>query len=151
MGRDLQKKKNRSGKQPIRQPQRKKKLLNPLGNSIIAKNWYAKLTSQPSNHPLLRCGNANVIFLCFKQEQERNTLPKLPPPRPRRPLKGSHRRHRALPLRSHPPPRSPHLHILLPRPIRRLPTPAPAQDTSSDPIHRRRRDQRGESREGRHR
>ncbi|SPN97666.1 related to NOP16 constituent of 66S pre-ribosomal particles [Cephalotrichum gorgonifer] len=43
MGRDLQKKKNRSSRQPIRQAQRKK-LMNPLGNSIIAKNWNKKET-----------------------------------------------------------------------------------------------------------
>ncbi|CAI4213824.1 unnamed protein product [Parascedosporium putredinis] len=38
MGRDLQKKKNRSGKQGIKIKPRKKRILNPLGNSIIAKN-----------------------------------------------------------------------------------------------------------------
>ncbi|PKS08001.1 hypothetical protein jhhlp_006613 [Lomentospora prolificans] len=44
MGRDLQKKKNRSGKQPVKIKPRKKRILNPLGNSIIAKNWNKKET-----------------------------------------------------------------------------------------------------------
>ncbi|KAH7318368.1 ribosome biogenesis protein Nop16 [Stachybotrys elegans] len=44
MGRDLQKKKRRSGRQPIRQANRTKKILNPRGNSIIAKNWDKKET-----------------------------------------------------------------------------------------------------------
>lgn len=41
MGRDLQKKKKRSSRSTIRQPSSRKsaKLLNPLGNSIIARNW----------------------------------------------------------------------------------------------------------------
>ncbi|KAH0432799.1 nucleolar protein 16 [Colletotrichum camelliae] len=43
MGRDLQKKKRRSG-QKTRQPNRPKRLLNPLGNDIIAKNWNKKET-----------------------------------------------------------------------------------------------------------
>lgn len=45
MGRDLQKKKNRSKRQPIRQSQQRKKLSNPLGNDIIAKNWYVFMPS----------------------------------------------------------------------------------------------------------
>ncbi|KAF9881210.1 nucleolar protein 16 [Colletotrichum karsti] len=44
MGRDLQKKKRRSGRQKIRQPNKPKRLLNPLGNDIIAKNWNKKET-----------------------------------------------------------------------------------------------------------
>ncbi|KAJ0388036.1 hypothetical protein COL922a_001019 [Colletotrichum nupharicola] len=43
MGRDLQKKKRRAGRK-TRQPNRPKKLLNPLGNGIIAKNWNKKET-----------------------------------------------------------------------------------------------------------
>jgi nucleolar protein 16 len=39
MGRDLQKKKRRSGRQPIRQSNQHKKVLNPRGNNVIAKNW----------------------------------------------------------------------------------------------------------------
>lgn len=39
MGREIQKKKRRSGRQPIRQSNKPKNPLNPLGNSIIAKNW----------------------------------------------------------------------------------------------------------------
>lgn len=40
MGRELQKKKRRANRQPVRQPNRSKKVLNPRGNSVIAKNWY---------------------------------------------------------------------------------------------------------------
>ncbi|KAI1340969.1 ribosome biogenesis protein Nop16 [Xylariaceae sp. FL0016] len=41
MGRDLQKRKRRSSRPAIRQPTstRSKRLLNPLGNSTVAKNW----------------------------------------------------------------------------------------------------------------
>lgn len=42
MGRELQKKKRRSGRQPVRQPNRTKKILNPRGNDAIAKNWCAR-------------------------------------------------------------------------------------------------------------
>ncbi|KAF5599803.1 NOP16 [Fusarium pseudoanthophilum] len=44
MGRELQKKKARSGRQPIRQLNRSKKILNPRGNDAIAKNWNKKET-----------------------------------------------------------------------------------------------------------
>ncbi|KAG6356779.1 hypothetical protein INS49_014653 [Diaporthe citri] len=44
MGRDLQKRKNRSSRPTVRQPNRLKKPLNPLGNSLIAKNWNKKET-----------------------------------------------------------------------------------------------------------
>ncbi|KAG8159833.1 hypothetical protein KVR01_010470 [Diaporthe batatas] len=44
MGRDLQKRKNRSSRPTIRQPNKLKKSLNPLGNSLIAKNWNKKET-----------------------------------------------------------------------------------------------------------
>jgi nucleolar protein 16 len=40
MGREIQKKKRRSKSQPIRQSNRLKKPLNPLGNSTIAANWF---------------------------------------------------------------------------------------------------------------
>lgn len=40
MGRELQKKKRRSGRSVVRQPNKTKKILNPRGNSVIAKNWY---------------------------------------------------------------------------------------------------------------
>lgn len=40
MGRELQKKKRRSGRQPVRQSNRTKKILNPRGSVIIAKNWF---------------------------------------------------------------------------------------------------------------
>ncbi|PTB69588.1 hypothetical protein BBK36DRAFT_1156156 [Trichoderma citrinoviride] len=44
MGRELQKKKRRSGRPPIRQSNKTKKILNPRGNSVIAKNWDKKET-----------------------------------------------------------------------------------------------------------
>lgn len=40
MGRELQKKKRRSGRQPVKQSNKTKKILNPRGNDIIAKNWF---------------------------------------------------------------------------------------------------------------
>ncbi|KAI2473834.1 ribosome biogenesis protein Nop16 [Annulohypoxylon bovei var. microspora] len=46
MGRDLQKRKRRSSRPAIRQPSSKpKRLLNPLGNDIVAKNWNKKETT----------------------------------------------------------------------------------------------------------
>jgi nucleolar protein 16 len=39
MGRELQKKKRRSNRQPVRQSNKTKKILNPRGNDLIAKNW----------------------------------------------------------------------------------------------------------------
>ncbi|KAG6033165.1 hypothetical protein E4U41_006980 [Claviceps citrina] len=39
MGRELQKKKRRSKRQPVKQSNKTKKILNPRGNDIIAKNW----------------------------------------------------------------------------------------------------------------
>ncbi|KFA62195.1 hypothetical protein S40285_01655 [Stachybotrys chlorohalonatus IBT 40285] len=44
MGRDLQKKKRRSGRQPVKQNTSAKKVLNPRGNTLIAKNWDKKET-----------------------------------------------------------------------------------------------------------
>ncbi|RFU73362.1 nop16 [Trichoderma arundinaceum] len=44
MGRELQKKKRRSGRPAIRQSNTTKKILNPRGNSVIAKNWDKKET-----------------------------------------------------------------------------------------------------------
>ncbi|KAM0479941.1 hypothetical protein ACHAPX_004519 [Trichoderma viride] len=44
MGRELQKRKRRSGRAPIRQSNTTKKILNPRGNSVIAKNWDKKET-----------------------------------------------------------------------------------------------------------
>ncbi|WYZ38834.1 hypothetical protein EsH8_III_000748 [Colletotrichum jinshuiense] len=44
MGRELQKKKRRSGRQKVKMPNKPKRLLNPLGNDIIAKNWNKKET-----------------------------------------------------------------------------------------------------------
>jgi hypothetical protein len=54
MGRELQKKKRRSGRQPIRQSNRTKKILNPRGNDAIAKNWCA---FQP---PSIQLQSANI-------------------------------------------------------------------------------------------
>ncbi|KAI5924786.1 ribosome biogenesis protein Nop16 [Camillea tinctor] len=48
MGRDLQKRKRRSSRPAIRQPSSSrptKHLLNPLGNSIVARNWSKKETT----------------------------------------------------------------------------------------------------------
>ncbi|KAI0119611.1 ribosome biogenesis protein Nop16 [Daldinia grandis] len=48
MGRDLQKRKRRSSRPAIRQPSstlRSKRLLNPLGNDLVAKNWNKKETA----------------------------------------------------------------------------------------------------------
>ncbi|KAI1215014.1 ribosome biogenesis protein Nop16 [Annulohypoxylon truncatum] len=47
MGRDLQKRKRRSSRNAIRQPSssKSKRLLNPLGNDIVAKNWNKKETA----------------------------------------------------------------------------------------------------------
>ncbi|KAI0129204.1 ribosome biogenesis protein Nop16 [Hypoxylon sp. NC0597] len=48
MGRDLQKRKRRSSRATIRQPSstmRTKRLLNPLGNDIVARNWNKKETT----------------------------------------------------------------------------------------------------------
>ncbi|KAL7922434.1 ribosome biogenesis protein Nop16 [Trichoderma austrokoningii] len=44
MGRELQKKKRRSGRAVVRQSNTTKKILNPRGNSVIAKNWDKKET-----------------------------------------------------------------------------------------------------------
>ncbi|KAJ6781153.1 hypothetical protein PWT90_07864 [Aphanocladium album] len=44
MGRELQKKKRRSGRMPVRQANKTKKILNPRGNNIIAENWDKKAT-----------------------------------------------------------------------------------------------------------
>ncbi|KAI8966119.1 ribosome biogenesis protein Nop16 [Daldinia sp. FL1419] len=48
MGRDLQKRKRRSSRPSIRQPSstlRSKRLLNPLGNDLVARNWNKKETT----------------------------------------------------------------------------------------------------------
>ncbi|XWX00050.1 hypothetical protein V2A60_008066 [Cordyceps javanica] len=44
MGRELQKKKRRSGRMPVRQSNKTKKILNPRGNNIVAENWDKKAT-----------------------------------------------------------------------------------------------------------
>ncbi|KKA28398.1 hypothetical protein TD95_000216 [Thielaviopsis punctulata] len=44
MGRELQKRKNRSSRPKVRVPNSRKKALNPLGNNVIAKNWDKKQT-----------------------------------------------------------------------------------------------------------
>ncbi|KAH8177306.1 ribosome biogenesis protein nop16 domain-containing protein [Sarocladium implicatum] len=44
MGRELQKKKRRSGRAPVKMSNKPKNPLNPRGNSIIAKNWNKKET-----------------------------------------------------------------------------------------------------------
>ncbi|KAH8908585.1 hypothetical protein BR93DRAFT_910350 [Coniochaeta sp. PMI_546] len=44
MGRELQKRKNRSSRPKIRQPARRRKALNPSGSQLIAQNWNKKET-----------------------------------------------------------------------------------------------------------
>lgn len=44
MGRELQKRKNRSSRATIRQPVRRRKALNPSGSQLIAQNWNKKET-----------------------------------------------------------------------------------------------------------
>ncbi|CEJ80776.1 hypothetical protein VHEMI00939 [[Torrubiella] hemipterigena] len=44
MGRELQKKKRRSGRQTVKTNNRNKKILNPRGSSVVAKNWDKKET-----------------------------------------------------------------------------------------------------------
>lgn len=44
MGRELQKRKNRSSRATIRQPVRRRKALNPSGSQLIAQNWDKKQT-----------------------------------------------------------------------------------------------------------
>ncbi|KAL5604083.1 hypothetical protein BROUX41_002072 [Berkeleyomyces rouxiae] len=44
MGRELQKRKNRSSRPKVVVPNSRKKALNPMGNNIIAKNWDKKQT-----------------------------------------------------------------------------------------------------------
>jgi nucleolar protein 16 len=39
MGRELQKRKNRSSRAKVTTHNRRKKQLNPAGNSVIARNW----------------------------------------------------------------------------------------------------------------
>ncbi|KXH36213.1 ribosome biogenesis protein Nop16 [Colletotrichum simmondsii] len=53
MGSVLQKKKRRSGRAKVK-TNRPKKLLNPLGNDIIAKNWYADINTHTPVAPLNR-------------------------------------------------------------------------------------------------
>lgn len=50
MGRDLQKRKRRSSRPAIKQHASSKphRLLNPLGNDIIAKNWFVVLLLTPT-------------------------------------------------------------------------------------------------------
>jgi len=44
MGRELQKRKNRSSRPTVRQPNRRRKALNPSGSQLIAQNWNKKET-----------------------------------------------------------------------------------------------------------
>lgn len=55
MGRELQKKKRRSGRPAIRQSNKTKKILNPRGNSVIAKNWYYRLSSSLARSSIEDC------------------------------------------------------------------------------------------------
>lgn len=50
MGRELQKKKRRAGRQPVKTQNKTKKILNPRGNSIVAQNWCVLLAVRLPNH-----------------------------------------------------------------------------------------------------
>lgn len=43
MGRELQKRKRRSSRPTVRQSNQPKRPLNPMGNGLIAKNWFVPL------------------------------------------------------------------------------------------------------------
>ena len=92
MGRELQKKKARSGRQPIRQLNRSKKILNPRGNDAIAKNWYG----QSPSHGRKRKANS-------LKEQEGDSFSKLSSPRSRSTSQGSYRWNREEAWRNHNP------------------------------------------------
>ena len=66
MGRELQKKKKRSSTNKVRMKPKSKKI-NPLGNAIIAANWYASF--------ILHLGKYKIAKTV--QESERDTLPEL--------------------------------------------------------------------------
>lgn len=67
MGRDLQKRKNRSSRPTIRQSNRLKKPLNPLGNSLVARNWLVVPITPP---PLL------LLLLFFPGDSHSHTQKK---------------------------------------------------------------------------
>jgi len=85
MGRELQKKKNRSSIPKIKLKPKSKKRTNPLGNPIIAANWYAFLSA------FLEA----FIYLITNQGLIQNPHPKLPPSRPHLTSQFPHRRHRS--------------------------------------------------------
>ena len=78
MGRELQKKKNRSSVSKVTQKAKSKKKL--LQNPVIAANWYACRTA------LLYAQELTV-----SQESKRDTQPELPPPRTRFQVEGTWR------------------------------------------------------------
>ena len=70
MGRELQKRKRRSSRPTIRMPNRRKKALNPLGNSIIAKSWFVPIFIYffPLPFPSLPCKLTNSFGARNKKE-----------------------------------------------------------------------------------
>lgn len=68
MGRELQKRKARSSRSKVKMPSRRKKALNPLGSSIIAKNWFS-LSPLPDN-PLFRLVTLSNHVLLLRNKKE---------------------------------------------------------------------------------
>jgi len=81
MGRELQKRKARSSRSKVKMPNRRKKALNPLGSSIIAKNWFSLLPFLIKRLSVLVTLSNRLRLL---QEQEGNPLAELHPLRHRR-------------------------------------------------------------------
>ncbi|EXV00218.1 ribosome biogenesis protein [Metarhizium robertsii] len=70
MGRELQKKKRRSNRQPVKQSNKTKKILNPRGNNIIAKNWY-RLSPPPQIHgPSLQSLQLKLLTRTIRDKKE---------------------------------------------------------------------------------
>ena len=67
MGRELQKRKRRSARATVR-PIVKKKVLNPLGNDTVAKNWYVLLFLLLSLHLSL------CTYVCVCAEKDTGTV-----------------------------------------------------------------------------
>lgn len=64
MGRELQKRKRRSSRAKITMPSRRKKALNPLGNGIIAQNWFVSPSRPPFPFP------ANPVCVIIRNKKE---------------------------------------------------------------------------------
>lgn len=69
MGRELQKRKRRSSRPKVQTHNRSKKLLNPLGNNLIAQNWYVfDAPLQPISSLTPRPINCDGFSLCLKSK-----------------------------------------------------------------------------------